>query len=330
MSPSVKNIRERRYLAISIVFSLIYSLFLAGLPINEFVDRDNYINYVTNSISLAETYLSNGVVYLLSNEPLWLLINIGVGALFAPDTALRIIIFSSALFFSFFILQSGRGNFCFIVFAIMICLLPQVMKNYVVHLRQGVAIAVAAVAFTYFSSKVQRTAIATTPFIHASFFFLLPNFLLSWVAAKNKIFTREFTFWGCLILSCLLMLSSLFLLSFVEARQISEYQEAISEPRSGMAFLFWSAVLLIFIFDNICFRTKHLFSIAAIANYLVMYFLFDPAARIFESALPFVLLSGYQLEGRKRIAFFILFVLIFIYQWLAPLLVGDNVFRLAL
>jgi hypothetical protein len=55
----------------------------------------------------------------------------------------------------------------------------------------------------------------------------------------------------------------------------------------------------------------------------------NPVARIFESALPFVLVAGYQLAKSKRYLFFLMFGILFVYQWLVPLLVGSDVFRAA-
>lgn len=322
------NYSERTYLVLAIAFSISYALVLAELPIDKFIDRDNYLNYTSFSLLMLEHHLSSGFFTLLQNEPVWLLINIFLGFVAGEVTALKIIIFSSSLVFSFSIIRIGKADPKFLIFAIFICLFPQVLKNYIIHLRQGVAIALCMYALTSNSVLGRRIGILIAPFIHSSYFFLLQNFVLTWYLKKKKSYSKKRAFWIFLIITSALAILLVLFLGVSEARQSELYKEGI-EPRTGLAFLFWLIILVIFLVDGSTFRERNFFSIAALVSYLMLYFFFDPIARIFESALPLVLVAGYQLSKYKRRLFLIMFAVLFIYQWLAPVVAGAEVFRLA-
>lgn len=67
-------------------------------------------------------------------------------------------------------MRIGKSDLKFFVFAMVICLLPQVMKNYIVHSRQGVTIALFMFALTSASFTMRRVGYIVAPSIHASFF----------------------------------------------------------------------------------------------------------------------------------------------------------------
>lgn len=321
---------DKRYVIFSMAFSFIYAYVLAGLPIDGFIDRDNYLNYVANSGLIFFGNLSQGLFSFLLNEPIWLFINMILNFLFEPEFSLRVIIFTSSFVFSFYMLRAKRGDVFYVIFAIIICLLPQVMKNYVIHLRQGVAIAF--VAFMMFSATglARRIYIVIAPLVHSSYFFLLPNIFISWIV-KDKLKFRRNSFSSFLIyflIACFIVLVFVNALSFTSARQVETLEQVSGESRSGMAFLFWAIVFYLFISSGDDFRRNNFFSIVSIAIYLMLYFFFDPIARVFESSLPFIFFSGYELKSKRRWVFFSMVFFLFCFQWLLPLLSGGDVFRL--
>src|SRR6266511_5563372 len=62
---------ERIYSFLLIVFSVSYAALLSGLPVDRFVDRANYLDFVTNPAVLLEKNLSSRLITLLQNEPVW-------------------------------------------------------------------------------------------------------------------------------------------------------------------------------------------------------------------------------------------------------------------
>ena len=101
-----------------------------------------------NSVFLMEKYKTWGFLPLLANEPLWLMINASLAFFLSPETVLR----------STYI-HSSNGNCldCFIknpknfVWLIIVLVYPSIVKNHIVHLRQGVAIAIFILG--WFSNK---------------------------------------------------------------------------------------------------------------------------------------------------------------------------------
>jgi len=83
--------------------SFVYAYALQSLPLLEYKDRINYLNYASYSDVIFFMYLNRGLPVLIPNEPVWLLTNIVLSLIFTPETSLRIIIFSSAfIFFLYF------------------------------------------------------------------------------------------------------------------------------------------------------------------------------------------------------------------------------------
>jgi uncharacterized membrane protein YphA (DoxX/SURF4 family) len=74
------------------------------------------------------------------------------------------------------------------------------------------------------------------------------------------------------------------------------------------------------------FKWDHSFEIGTIIFYLATYFLSPFSARIFESTLPLVLLSGLKMRGFGRIIFLTLIVILFILDWFKIYLLGASNF----
>jgi hypothetical protein len=320
---------RRIYGVLALVFSVGYAFFLASLPIDGFVDRDNYFNYITDASLLLDTKLESGIATLLQNEPVWLLVNLFLGRFLGEHDALRVLIFFSAWLFSQSILRISKDDPTFFILAVVVCLLPQVLKNYVIHLRQGLAIAVLMFTLTSSSLIVRRIGNILAPLIHTSFLFVFINYMLAWLANKYSGTSRTHLYLAMLFAACLFNVSLIFLVGYSDARQITENASLDFEARSGMAFLFWLVVLIIFLWDGVDFGIRYFFAVASIAGYLLLYFVFSPIARIFESAMPFVLVTGYGLQSSRRQLFYVMLGLLFLYQWLSPVLAGQPVFRTA-
>jgi hypothetical protein len=84
---------------------------------------------------------------------------------------------------------------------------------------------------------------------------------------------------------------------------------------SGFGFVFWALVLALWCFEGRRFLRAHAFEGGMIAFYLATYYLIEVSARIFESAIPVVLLAALNMTGWRRSGFLTLFVLLFAAQW---------------
>lgn len=291
------------YRIASLGLALAYGLALALLPVDAFKDRDNYLVYATNSETILAGYSASGWLSILSNEPLWLLGNIALADVLVPEQILQLFVFLPAATVAYLVLRTEPRQFFWLL---LFLLLPQVIKNHIIHLRQGVAIAVFLVAWNVTSPVWRRVLMLTTPFIHASFFFVLGLLALTEFLKKFRLAT-DLRLLLAVVVGVAVGIGLGSLAQIFGARQAQEYQ-FVAEQISGLGFLFWCMVLALFVMQGRRFTRENAFAVSAITFYLGTYFFVEVTARIFESALLIVLLTGLRLTGWRRMAFLSLIV----------------------
>lgn len=299
----------------AVVFlSLGLAFILTALPIDAFYDRGNYLVYAENSINIFYRYFNGGFLRTFSNEPIWLGINIFLSGWLSPENTLRAIIFCASFVTAYLALKNNY-KYWYLVFLIL--LLPQVIKNDIVHLRQGLALAVFLIGWYSESRRVKFLFIGAAPFIHASFFFidfiLIATLVLQYLRYSNGIRVIIIT-----LLGVALSFSLIFVTSMLGARQADEYFGVVTSA-SGLAFVFWFVILLLFISEGKRFAQDNAFQISVLVFYLSTYFFMPVTARIFESATLLVLISGLYLTKWRRWAFLSAFVFYFVFSYLPRL-----------
>lgn len=290
----------------SIIFSLAslaYGIGLACLPIDVFKDRSNYLAYADQSVVILARYWSDGLLSSLANEPFWLFINAFLNLFFSSETTVRIIIGVSASISSFMVLKSNPRN---VFWLLLFLFLPQIVVNYIVHLRQGVAISFFLIGWFSSSKSMRLIFMMLAPFIHASFFFVVMIFFLTNIFRKlhlasdvRNVFVMLF---GILVSIFLSRIASM-----LGARQATVYEFSAADI-SGVGFVFWLIVLLLFSLQGRKFMWFNSFAVSVLVFYLSVYFLNVVSGRIFESALLIVLLAGLHLSGWRRQTFLTMIV----------------------
>lgn len=295
----------------ALILALLYGGVLAALPLEAFKDRVNYLVYAQDSWYLLLTYWERGVLPTLANEPLWLLLNAALGSWLAPDIVVRVLIGVPAALVAWLILRYGQGH---LFWLLLILLLPQVVKNHIIHLRQGVAIAIFLAAWHIRRQPFRALLMLATPLIHASFAFIIGLLGLSRITWFLRFAPdlRSLVFLGSGIF---IGFGLEVLATSVGARQASLYH-FIAADVSGLGFLFWTTVFIIWCLESRRFLREHAFESSIILFYLGTYFLVEVAGRVFESGLALVLLAGLNLTRWRRRAFLLLFVGYFVLQWL--------------
>ncbi|KIO68279.1 hypothetical protein B4064_1769 [Caldibacillus thermoamylovorans] len=273
-------------------FSILIAIFLI-LPddITWARDRGNYLNYAEFSELMLQNYLNNGVLSLLSNEPLFLLLNMFLENFLSPENIIKFIIISSIITVAYSLGKITNYNFFVLV---LILLVPQVIKNHIIHLRQGLALGIyllGIVSINKYAKSLKYMAV----FIHISLAFLILFEILDKVFKKIK-----------LSFSLRLFVSSTFLVfiiglipnlvAIVGNRRISSYDFSMGDSVSGLGFLFWLIVGSLFIL----FAEKNKINIIAsygIIFYLMSYFFLDFGARIFENIIPLIIAGTLTLKN---------------------------------
>lgn len=295
---------------LAVVLSFLYAYFLAfELPIDAFKDRENYLIYAADAGSAMARYLDASILEFLVNEPLFLLANYVLSLFLGPESVLSLLIFGFAFLFAFSMLGFNRK----LIFWLLIALfLPQILKNHVVQLRQGYAVAIFTYAWLYLGGSKKWFMIGLTPFIHASFFivgcFLVVYWFSSWV--KMKFDLKSTVFFAISVFAVFLIFFVADLLGSRHALRYSGFDLNVS----GSAFLFWSMVFAIFCFQSREWYAKHSFAALFVLVYLGMYFTFPLSGRVFESVLPIVIIAGFSTRGYYQYAFISLFLVYFLGQ----------------
>lgn len=292
-----------------LLFSFLYAFFLANLPVDAFVDRDNYLIYAEKANYLLGLNFSSGLLRLIFNEPIWLLINIFLSIFLNPENVVRFIIFFSSFCVSYFALNYSKRN---LLLLLIILFLPQVLKNHIIHLRQGLALSFFLIG--WFSEKKHKKNMffLISAFIHSSFLFVLAFVFIDKIVSTLKV--------DIYIKSIICFLAAITLLSLMGgvasmlgARQAEEVITVAQT--SGFGFLFWLVMMILFLLQKEFVVAKQSFIILCIIVYLTTYFFTPYTARIFESTILLILMAGTYFTKELKIFFIILVGIYFLGQW---------------
>lgn len=305
-----KNIKSIDFLSPVIAFFYSFGL-IYFIPIDSVMDRENYLtmaDLVWSQTTLIY-FFTEGIFNLFANEPIWLIINSILSFfLISSEEVVKFIIVFSSFISALLLLKNNRKYIWFIIFLL---LLPTVMKNYVIHLRQGLAITFFIIGF-YSNRRLYKSIfLGITPLIHSSFFIVLILFLLISYFKKKQI-SLVVQISCIVVFSLLIAVESLSFASILGARQGDDYQD-LKIIKSGVAFIFWFIIFLLFAKEGKIFIMKNMFAFSSIIIYLITYFFSPITARIFESSIIFVLLSGFTLKHFRKRIFLLLLLLNFIY-----------------
>lgn len=294
---------------VPVLLAFLYAYALAFIfPLDVFKDRIHYLDYASRPLEAVADYLSQGVGHFLFNEPVFLILNYLLSVFLSPGQVLQVLIFSFSFLFAFCVLQYDKRLLFWLLLAL---LLPQVLKNYVMQLRQGYAISIFMCGWLLFEGRKRWLVLAFAPLIHASFFIVF-----AFLAVHRVLCLLRVHYWLVPILMGVAAFLSTFVIvevaSLLGARQGERYAEAALSV-SGSAFLFWSCVLFLFMSQGRIWLER--FSVPAmfVAVYLGLYFTSPLAGRVFESVLPLVLLAGFSLKGQSFRVFCLLFL--FYFSW---------------
>src|SRR5699024_5963579 len=129
-----------------------------------------------------------------------------------------------------------RNNFKYLPWVILILILPQVVKNNIVHLRQGLALSFFLIGWYSSNKKTKNIFFLISPLIHSSFFFFILILCISDILKKNNLSNGIRTI-VVVIFSLILSVSVPIISIVLKARQAESYNY-IGTPGSGIAFLF--------------------------------------------------------------------------------------------
>ena len=281
-----------------LLIAIIYGAVVSQIPFEDFQDFNNYLVYPDTSWIKLLGLLEQGVLTVFSNEPLWLIINASLRNYLETETVVRLIIFGSAFSVCWLMLRYNQKHFFWIL---VFLLMPMVLKNNLIHIRQGAAIAIFLCGWFSSTRYLRWLFMGLAPFIHSSFFIVLLVYFTAKGLTKLRLGPDLRTL-VLLSLSASIVIGLGWVATVLRARQAEEFDFTVSVV-SGLNFVFWFTILVITFMEGRRFFREHSFEVGMIILYLVTYWFIEVTARIFESTFLLVLLAGLGLTGWRRFAF---------------------------
>ena len=300
--------------AFPLLVAYIYASTLAALPIDVFNDRDNYLTYAQYSDVIFIRYEAEGLLSILANEPVWLFLNTLLAQFLFPDGVVRVLIFVPAFVVAWQLLRHEPAH---AIWIIAFLLAPQVVKNHIVHLRQGVAIAVFMTGYFAKPSWLRYSLMLIAPLIHSSFVFVLTIGAMVWAVGKLD-WPPRIRMMALIAAFVAITAMVSFVAGSVGARQAFLYAFAELDI-TGVGFLFWLAIFGLFLTSKSEIIDQNMFGLGNLAFYLVSYFVIPVSARIFESGLFLVLLAGLKLPTARKYVFVAVYILFGMIQYITRL-----------
>ena len=300
------------YKLLSFFIALFFCVFLAALPVDGLVDRASYLLYPESSPILLVKNISSGVLPLLVNEPLWLVINSLLSFVISPENIIRAIIAFSTFTTFYLVLKNTNRKYFYMV--MLFLLLPLVLKNNLIHLRQGFGVAIFLIGWFSASNKVKYFFYVCAALIHSSFIIISLGLLgvgfLMHLKLSHGIRSILYVLVGVIV-----GVMGLYLAQFIGARQGAEYSNGASQSASGLGFIYWSFVFMLFVMQGKVFLRYNTQIIFFLILYLSTYFLLPVTARIFESVVLLVLLASLRFKVKYKRIFQLVFCLYFFLLW---------------
>ena len=295
----------KRKKSIYLIISLIIAFLLASPEdITWARDRLSYLTYAESSWVIMERYISRGILPFLTNEPLFLAINIILSSVFSPDNVVRSIIVISTFGVLYALGKISKYNFWILFFFLFI---PQILKNHIIHLRQGLGLSFYLLGLIS-TNKFGRILKYASMFIHTSFVFLILFEFLDKIFKKINFNTGMRMLFSSILLTIFMFIVPSLAIFFGDRRAL-EYDFTVAQDASGLGFLFWLIVGGFFIF---IIKKDYITAISCygIMFYLISYFFLDFAARIFENIIPLIIVATLN-DSRKEIKVFYTIVFLF-------------------
>lgn len=252
--------------AISGILTFVFYKLRLGLNF----EHEFYGLYFTNALDYLSGRLDKSFIFLLTNEPIWLVLNYAVFFINENPNFGILFFYCFAIFVKFFYLltRTKINKWFFVIFLFF-------SPNIFLHLRFSLAFSVLLISFMN-KNNIFRYILYLTPFIHSSFLLVVPLVIIS----NNKNYLRAV--WLMVVLAAfgyILLLQGLDFSSFLPRQIYSEAYETLDREKSGMGFIIYMLVLLCLYFmsgDSENLRLSKFF----ILLYILLYFNFHSPQRL--------------------------------------------------
>lgn len=305
-----------------LVIASAYAAAVCLWPSEQLLDRDNYLAYLENASIVMLNWSFDDALRILANEPVWIMVNAALGLILWPEQAILVLIFVPATVVAYLLIRADSQKLIPLLMLLCFLLVPQILKNHVIHLRQGLAVAIFLIGWFSTSRRWRGCLWIIAPLVHSSFFFIL--MLLAAAHLLRRWRTPLPIAWAIfLLLGIGVSLTLEVVAGAIGARQVVEWVFDATSGISGLGFLFWTAMLLFVTWQSGEFLRQHTFEFGTVIFYLATYFLSPAAGRVFESTLLLVVLAGLRLPTPGRYIYLGAIIGFGTLQWLI-ILINDT------
>ncbi|MEY0220234.1 EpsG family protein [Providencia rettgeri] len=291
-----------------ILYSTLYSYILATLPNYIFRDRANYLVYAEKSSEILQQY--NGIS-IISNEPLFLLINTVLKSIFPLEIIPNVIVFFISFTISYIILVRSKNMLLGILGILCVLSIAQVFHLQLVILRQGLATALLLwIVYFFWNKKYFLFLVFVLAFIHSSMLLIVFFFLVDKITKKYISHKVEYRIIVLLFISFSTSILIIPIAELLSMRQAKEYND-ISSSVGGGNFILYSLILMtlitqqkkIFLDDGI-----YTVTIIGISIYIGMYFISPLSGRLISTFTPFIICTLCYFNNLR--SYLLLFIII--------------------
>ncbi|WP_251965828.1 EpsG family protein [Salinibacter ruber] len=249
-------------------------------------DDENYVEYGAYAGEyIDQISFSNTVIFIL-NEPVYSVFNYTIANSFGEYWYFPVFVFISFSVLSIAIYRiSGRPILSLVVFILFF----PIVKNWYIHLRQGLAISLFFFGVSM-SSRKKYLVMFLSSLIHTSMFVSLGSYLYEYLGRKvglNRVARITFFFVVAALFAWLLE-DLLKAIGYVTARRDYKDVGRFASPKVYLTYVVISAGYFLSTTDNRGMMTQFLYGLSL---YITMGFSVPYAARVFENYLPFAALS---------------------------------------
>lgn len=292
------------------LFSLVYAILLSysdlifGYSFDLVKDRTNYQAYFKLGANLFVGGL--GFDSILS-EPGFIIFMVATSALFDNAImAVRGLIAISSFIFSFSLLKIDRLSWGI---KLLVLFSPWILVNYVMTLRQGLALALFMYAYFHGSPRVKIIVYSVLPLIHYLFWIVIGLLVTATIIRKLKISVGVASLLFLLISCSILIVLYLLILDYdifssgELNKLLAVYQNKL-DFEIGFGWLFWFLVFIIFFSQRLSFIKENYLPLLFLLLYLTLTPFFPPISRVMQVGAPIILvaaLRNFGLSGSRRI-----------------------------
>lgn len=274
------------YFLVTFFIGLMYVSFAISMPNDWFRDRNYYVLYAEISGDLLSDIGSN--LSLLVNEPLFLTTAKFFGDTFSSDAFPKFMCAIVTGIFVYVVAKRSRTFIMFLLGMVSLLFISYLQTAQIMVLRQGVATAIFLLVFlSNVSDKKKLITCFVLSFFHSVFFIVSLIYALYLFYLRKKSTGTMISIVA--VVSAILFLFSKFFLVYFGFRQAELYSTEM-DSGSGGAFIL-SAILFLYLYFYGDKSNKELYdwSLIGIVLFLVGYYLFFSAGRLYVSFFPFIL-----------------------------------------